>query len=126
MELIITEKPNAAKRISDALADGKAIKEKKPITVLDVTKEPEYKYPKIAKKEGICSMLAVPMMIKDKVIGVVKAYTTRVGAGPFPTEFNPALSANIRERGGEYGTTTGRARRCGSDHRVPFFHLPVC
>lgn len=49
----------------------------------------------------------------DKVIGVVKAYTTRVGAGPFPTEFNPVLDKKIRERGGEYGATTGRPRRCG-------------
>lgn len=53
---------------------GKAVKEKRPITVLDVTKEPEYKYPQIAKKEGICSMLAVPMMIKDEIIGVVNSY----------------------------------------------------
>lgn len=55
---------------------GKAVKEKRPVTVLDVTKDPKYKYPKIARKEGICSMLAVPMMIKDKVIGVVNVYTT--------------------------------------------------
>jgi len=54
---------------------GKAVKEKRPITVLDVTKEPGYKYPQMAKKEGICSMLAVPMMIKDKVIGVINSYT---------------------------------------------------
>jgi len=54
---------------------GKVVKEKKPITVLDVTKEPGYKYPQIAKKEGICSMLAVPMIIKDKVIGVINSYT---------------------------------------------------
>jgi len=54
---------------------GKAVKEKRPITVLDVTREPGYKYPQIAKKEGICSLLAVPMMIKDKVIGVINSYT---------------------------------------------------
>jgi signal transduction protein with GAF and PtsI domain len=54
---------------------GKAVKEKRPITVLDVTREPEYKYREIAKKEGICSMLAVPMMIKDKVVGVINSYT---------------------------------------------------
>ena len=49
----------------------------------------------------------------DKVIGVVKAYTTRVGAGPFPTELTNALGDAIREAGHEYGTTTGRPRRCG-------------
>src|SRR3989338_758421 len=49
----------------------------------------------------------------DEVIGVVKAYTTRVGEGPFPTEFPPQLMTHIRERGEEYGATTGRPRRCG-------------
>ena len=48
-----------------------------------------------------------------EVIGVVKAYTTRVGEGPFPTEFPPKLMSYIRERGEEYGATTGRPRRCG-------------
>ncbi|MFH1353014.1 MAG: GAF domain-containing protein [bacterium] len=54
---------------------GTAVKEKKPITVLNVTKEAGYKYPRIAEKEGIYSMLAVPMMIKDRVIGVINSYT---------------------------------------------------
>ena len=49
----------------------------------------------------------------DEAIGVVKAYTTRVGEGPFPTQFPPDLMAHIRERGEEYGATTGRPRRCG-------------
>src|ERR1700751_3535773 len=49
----------------------------------------------------------------DEVWGVTKAYSTRVGAGPFPTELDGALADEIRERGGEYGTTTGRARRVG-------------
>jgi adenylosuccinate synthase len=49
----------------------------------------------------------------DEVWGVAKAYSTRVGAGPFPTELDGALGEEIRERGGEYGTTTGRARRVG-------------
>ena len=53
-----------------------------------------------------------PTMI-DSVIGVAKAYTTRVGEGPFPTELNDELGEKIRERGGEYGATTGRPRRCG-------------
>jgi len=47
------------------------------------------------------------------VIGVMKAYATRVGSGPFPTELNDAVGEGIRERGAEYGTTTGRPRRCG-------------
>ena len=49
----------------------------------------------------------------DKVIGVVKAYTTRVGEGPFPTEFSPDMMEKIRIKGGEFGATTGRPRRCG-------------
>ena len=49
----------------------------------------------------------------DKVIGVVKAYTTRVGEGPFPTEFSKDLMERIRTKGKEFGATTGRPRRCG-------------
>jgi adenylosuccinate synthase len=49
----------------------------------------------------------------DEIWGVTKAYVTRVGSGPFPTELDGALAEEIRERGGEYGTTTGRARRVG-------------
>jgi adenylosuccinate synthase len=49
----------------------------------------------------------------DEVWGVTKAYSTRVGAGPFPTELDGTLGDEIRERGGEYGTTTGRSRRVG-------------
>ncbi|HXF95389.1 MAG TPA: adenylosuccinate synthase, partial [Gemmatimonadales bacterium] len=49
----------------------------------------------------------------DAVLGVVKAYTTRVGNGPLPTEADPELAARIRELGGEFGATTGRPRRCG-------------
>jgi adenylosuccinate synthase len=49
----------------------------------------------------------------DEVWGVAKAYTTRVGAGPFPTELHDETGVEIRERGGEFGTTTGRPRRTG-------------
>jgi len=49
----------------------------------------------------------------DKVIGVVKAYTTRVGEGPFPTQFDEDLMEKIRSKGKEFGATTGRPRRCG-------------
>ncbi len=53
-----------------------------------------------------------PTMI-DSVVGVAKAYTTRVGEGPFPTELKDDVGHRIREKGGEYGATTGRPRRCG-------------
>jgi len=53
-----------------------------------------------------------PTMIHS-VIGIAKAYTTRVGEGPFPTELKDELGEKIRQRGGEYGATTGRPRRCG-------------
>ena len=49
----------------------------------------------------------------DTVVGVVKAYTTRVGEGPFPTAFDPEMDEHIRALGGEFGATTGRPRRCG-------------
>jgi len=49
----------------------------------------------------------------DEVWGVAKAYATRVGAGPFPTELSDEVGAHLRDRGGEFGTTTGRERRCG-------------
>jgi len=49
----------------------------------------------------------------DSVLGIIKAYTTRVGQGPFPTEFGEELSYKMLEAGEEYGSTTGRARRCG-------------
>ena len=55
----------------------------------------------------------VPAKTVDKFIGVVKAYTTRVGAGPFPTEQDNEVGQYIRDKGHEYGTTTGRPRRCG-------------
>jgi len=62
---------------------------------------------------GACSGLGIaPNKIK-KVIGIFKAYTTRVGSGPFPTELFNEIGENIRKIGNEYGATTGRDRRCG-------------
>lgn len=55
----------------------------------------------------------VPAQMVDRFVGVVKAYTTRVGAGPFPTELENEIGQYIRDKGHEYGTTTGRPRRCG-------------
>lgn len=60
-----------------------------------------------------CTGAGVSPKAIDEVIGVVKAYTSRVGSGPVPTELGGDLSDRIREVGGEYGTTTGRARRVG-------------
>jgi adenylosuccinate synthase len=62
---------------------------------------------------GMSAGCGVPAKYVDKFIGVVKAYTTRVGAGPFPTEQDNEIGQYIRDRGHEYGTTTGRPRRCG-------------
>jgi adenylosuccinate synthase len=62
---------------------------------------------------GICSGLGVAPKHIHKVIGVGKAYTTRVGGGAFPTELNDAHGEHLRKRGNEFGTVTGRPRRCG-------------
>jgi adenylosuccinate synthase len=62
---------------------------------------------------GACTGLGVGPTKISKVLGVVKAYTTRVGSGPFPTEITDSLGDTLREKGGEYGATTGRPRRCG-------------
>jgi len=62
---------------------------------------------------GLPSGCGVPARMVDRYIGVIKAYTTRVGAGPFPTEQDNDVGNFIREAGHEYGTTTGRPRRCG-------------
>lgn len=62
---------------------------------------------------GVCTGLGVaPQKIKD-VLGVTKAYCTRVGGGPFPTELNDATGEELRKIGNEFGATTGRPRRCG-------------
>jgi len=62
---------------------------------------------------GVCTGLGVGPKSIDGVIGIVKAYTTRVGSGPFPTELKDKVGEKLRLDGGEYGATTGRARRCG-------------
>ena len=62
---------------------------------------------------GACLGTGVGPTLIDGVIGIVKSYTTRVGAGLFPTEQDNEIGEYIRERGHEYGTTTGRPRRCG-------------
>lgn len=62
---------------------------------------------------GVCTGAGIGPVYIDEVFGVLKAYTSRVGSGPFPTEQNNQTGDTIRELGWEYGTTTGRPRRCG-------------
>jgi adenylosuccinate synthase len=100
---------------------GKAMKEGKRIlfegaqaTLLDIDGGT---YPFVTSSHpiagGACIGTGVPPTAIGQVLGVVKAYTTRVGAGTFPTELLDEQGERIRERGHEYGTTTGRPRRCG-------------
>lgn len=62
---------------------------------------------------GACTGTGVGPTMIDAVMGIAKAYTTRVGSGPFPTELTDAVGQGLQERGREFGSTTGRARRCG-------------
>jgi len=98
-----------------ALAEGKRILfEGAQGTLLDID---HGTYPYVtsssASAAGIWPGAGVPGRRIGDVLGVVKAYTTRVGEGPFPTELKDAIGNQIREQGHEYGTTTGRPRRCG-------------
>jgi adenylosuccinate synthase len=97
------------------------LKEKKGIlfegaqgTLLDITFGT---YPYVTSSNTITSSIGVgcgiPLNLIDEHIGVFKAYTTRVGNGPFPTELNDEIGNYLREKGNEYGSTTGRPRRCG-------------
>ena len=74
-------------------------------------------YPFVTSSNSVAGMAAVgsgqgPGAV-DYVLGIVKAYTTRVGSGPFPTELHDDVGKGLGERGREFGTVTGRARRCG-------------
>lgn len=62
---------------------------------------------------GVCTGLGIGPDKIDHVIGIAKAYTTRVGSGPFPTEIHNHMGKYLQEKGDEYGATTGRPRRCG-------------
>ncbi len=74
-------------------------------------------YPYVTSSNTISGSVSVGLGVSPKhirkVIGITKAYTTRVGNGPFPTEMPEEIANVIRQRGGEYGSTTGRPRRCG-------------
>lgn len=99
----------------EAVATGKRILfEGAQATMLDLDSGT---YPYVTSSHpvagGACIGTGVPPTAIGQVLGVVKAYTTRVGAGTFPTELLDERGERIRERGHEYGTTTGRARRCG-------------
>ncbi len=69
---VYRSKPNL--KVGQSIS-GRALKERRPIAVLDVTKDPGYTYPDLARKEGLCSLLSVPMLVKDKPIGVINSYT---------------------------------------------------
>jgi len=62
---------------------------------------------------GVCTGLGVPPQAVETSIGIVKAYTTRVGAGPFPTWLEDEIGDRMQEVGHEFGATTGRKRKCG-------------
>jgi adenylosuccinate synthase len=99
----------------EALARGKRLLfEGAQATLLDIDGGT---YPYVTSSHpvsgGACIGTGVPPTAIDQVLGVVKAYTTRVGAGTFPTELLDERGERIRERGHEDGTTTGRPRRCG-------------
>ncbi len=67
------KKPNL--KVGQSIS-GRALKDRRPIAVLDVTKDPGYTYPDLARKEGLCSLLSVPMLVKGKPIGVINSYTS--------------------------------------------------
>ncbi|MBI5078537.1 adenylosuccinate synthase [Candidatus Saganbacteria bacterium] len=101
--------------INAAIAEGKKIlMEGAQGTLLDVD---QGTYPYVTSSNpvagGACIGAGFGPREVNEVIGVVKAYVTRVGGGPFPTEISGELGNRLRERGGEYGATTGRPRRCG-------------
>lgn len=101
--------------LNDALKSGKRILyEGAQGTMLDVDFGT---YPFVTSSNttvgGVCTGLGVSPRAIDEIMGVSKAYTTRVGEGPFPTELSGKLGEHIRQKGAEFGSTTGRPRRCG-------------
>ena len=101
--------------LNAAIANGKAIMfEGAQGTLLDID---HGTFPFVtssnASAGGVCTGLGVPPKAVGTVLGVVKAYTTRVGEGPLPTELLGEMGNRLRESGQEYGASTGRPRRCG-------------
>ena len=107
--------------VQDALAAGEhVILEGAQGTLLDLD---HGTYPYVTSSSpvagGACTGGGVGPLQVDQVIGVMKAYSTRVGSGPYPTELADETGAHLLERGREFGTTTGRRRRCGWFDAVP-------
>jgi len=101
--------------LSEAMKKGQAIMfEGAQGTLLDID---HGTYPYVTSSNasigGVCTGLGVPPKAIGAVMGVVKAYTTRVGEGPFPTELTGEMGNLLRDSGNEYGAVTGRPRRCG-------------
>ena len=101
--------------INDAMDEGKKVLfEGAQGTLLDIDFGT---YPFVtcssATAGGVCTGLGVSPLRVGKIVGIVKAYTTRVGSGPFPAEIHGPEGEALREKGAEYGATTGRPRRCG-------------
>ncbi len=101
--------------LTQAMRDGKSIMfEGAQGTLLDID---HGTYPYVtssnASSGGVATGLGIPPRAIGKVLGVAKAYTTRVGEGPFPTELSGEIGNRLRETGSEYGAVTGRPRRCG-------------
>ncbi|VAX18952.1 Adenylosuccinate synthetase [hydrothermal vent metagenome] len=101
--------------LRDALAKGKnVLAEGAQGAMLDID---HGTYPYVTSSQsiagGVCMGLGIPPQSVTEVIGIMKAYTTRVGEGPFPTELDDLNGKKLRDDGGEYGATTGRPRRCG-------------
>lgn len=112
---IVPRLVDAGRLVHEALAEGrKVLFEGAQGTMLDVD---HGTYPYVTSSSpaagGIAPGVGVGPAAVTSVLGVAKAYTTRVGLGPFPTELLDETGDYIRERGAEYGTTTGRPRRCG-------------
>lgn len=114
------------KKLSDRIIDTlpmtrRAIEQKKHVLLegqLGVMRDLDWGiYPYVTSSNPTASYAAsgagLPARAIDRVIGVVKAYSTAVGDGPFPTELHDADGERLREVGGEFGATTGRPRRCG-------------
>lgn len=107
--------------VQDALADGKhVILEGAQGTLLDLD---HGTYPFVTSSNpiagGACTGGGVGPLQIDHVLGIIKAYSTRVGSGPFPTELDDEAGHYLLEKGHEFGTTTGRRRRCGWLDVVP-------
>ena len=106
---------DVSRYLSQAAASGRTILfEGAQGTLLDID---HGTYPYVTSSNattgGICTGLGVPPKMIGSVLGIAKAYTTRVGEGPLPTEVAGELGDRLRESGQEYGASTGRPRRCG-------------